>query len=353
MPAIELRDIGNYACRGINLEVLSGELLVLLGPNGAGKSTLLDVIAGLTEYEGSVLFDGLPVDRLPPQRRRVGYLFQDLSLFPHLDVASNIAYGLKARQTVKEDIVARMEELLDLVRIRHLSSRFPRHLSGGEKQRVAFARALATSPDILLLDEPLSSLDMQTSKYLRSELKQVQRRLGITTLYVTHELAEAEEVADRVAVIHEGHLEQVGRPEKVFFYPANGRVAAFIGAPNILQCDRTRSLGHGLVEVNCGGLLIVVPHDGNSVRRIALFPRDIYISPIRPLGPGVNRFKGVISEIKTFIELIRLTVKVGGNTLVAELPYHIFESLGLEVGQDVFLILKLRKIKVFEEKAHL
>lgn len=352
MPAVELKGITNFICRDINMSVLSGELLVLLGPNGAGKTTLLNVIAGLTEYEGSVFFDGIAVDRLPPQRRGVGYLFQDLMLFPHLSVASNIAYSLKVQGWTREKIEARVGELLELMRIKHLASRYPRLLSGGEKQRVALARALAPSPEILLLDEPLSSLDLQTSKYLRPELKQLQQRLGITTLYVTHELTEAEEVADKIAIIHEGHIEQVGKPEEVFFYPANEKVVAFIGAPNILQCESTRSLGEGLVEVRCGGLPIVVPHDGNSVQRIVLFPRDIYVSPMKPPGPEVNRFKGVISEIKAPPESIQLVVNAGNNQLVAEMPHHIFESMGLEVGQEMFLILKLRGIKVYDEEAN-
>jgi ABC-type Fe3+/spermidine/putrescine transport system ATPase subunit len=349
MPGIELRDIHNYACRGVNLQVLPGELLVLLGPNGAGKTTLLNVIAGLIEYEGAVLFDGVPVDGLPPQRRGVGYLFQNLVLFPHLDVASNIAYGLRARGWPREKAEVRVEELLALMRIEQLVSRYPRRLSGGERQRVALARALAPSPGILLLDEPLNSLDLQTSKHLRPELRRLQQRLGITTLYVTHELTEAEEMADRVAVIQEGRIEQVGKPEEIFFWPANERVAAFIGEPNILQCDSTRSLGHGLVEATCGGLPIVVPHEGNAVRRIALFPRDIYVSLIRPPGPKVNRFKGTISGLRVSPESARLTVKVRGNQIVAELPHHIFESMGLEVGQEIFLIFKLKSMRVCED----
>lgn len=353
MPAVELKGITNFICRDINLSVLSGEFLVLFGPNGAGKTTLLNVIAGLTEYEGSVFFDGTPVDRLPTQTRGVGYLFQDLMLFPHLSVASNVAYSLKVQGWPRDKIEARVGELLDLVRIKHLSFRYPKHLSGGEKQRVALARALAASPRILLLDEPLSSLDLRTSKYLRSELKQLQRRLGITTLYVTHELAEAEEVADRIAIIYEGRIEQIGKPEEVFFYPANEKVVAFIGAPNILQCESTRILGQGLAEVTCGQLPIVVSHDGSPIQRIALFPRDIYISPIKPPGPEINRFKGVILEVKSSPEFVMLTIKIKGNLIVAEIPHHIFESMGMKVGQEVFLILKLRKIKVYEQKAGL
>jgi len=213
MTAIELRNIENYACRGVNLNVLSGELLVLLGPNGAGKTTLLNIIAGLTGYKGSVLFDGRPIDELPARERRAGYLFQDLVLFPHLDVASNIAYGLRARRWPNEKIELRVRELLRLFKMEHLATAYPRRLSGGEKQKVALSRALAPYPKILLLDEPLSSLDWQTSRYLRSELKGIQQQLGITTLYVTHDITEAREVADRIAVIREGRIQQIRGPE--------------------------------------------------------------------------------------------------------------------------------------------
>jgi len=218
MTAIELRNIENYACRGVNLKVFSGELLVLLGPNGAGKTTLLNIIAGLTGYKGSVLFDGRPIDELPTRERKVGYLFQDLVLFPHLDVASNIAYGLRVQRWSNEKIELRVKELLRLLKIEHLATAYPWHLSGGEKQKVALSRSLAPYPKILLLDEPLSSLDWQTSRYLRSELKGIQRQLGITTLYVTHDLTEAKEVADRMAIILGGRIEQIGRLEDLHPY---------------------------------------------------------------------------------------------------------------------------------------
>ncbi|MBW2163162.1 MAG: ABC transporter ATP-binding protein [Deltaproteobacteria bacterium] len=218
MTAIELRNIENYACRGVNLKVFSGELLVLLGPNGAGKTTLLNIIAGLTGYKGSVLFDGRPIDELPTRERKVGYLFQDLVLFPHLDAASNIAYGLRAEGWPNEKIEPRVKELLRLLKIEHLATAYPWHLSGGEKQKVALSRALAPYPRILLLDEPLSSLDWQISRYLKFELKGIQQKLGITTLYVTHDLTETKAVADRTAVILEGRIEQIGRLEDLHPY---------------------------------------------------------------------------------------------------------------------------------------
>jgi len=350
MPSVTLKNISKYICRDVNLEILDKELLVLLGPNGAGKTTLLNIIAGFTEYGGSVLFDGSPVDKVPTSQRGIGYLFQDLVLFPHLDVAANVAYGLRLQEQSKGQIDARVNELFKMMKITHLASRYPKNLSGGEKQRVALARALALSPKVLLLDEPLSSLDVQTSKYLRIELKQLQRRLGVTTVYVTHNLVAAEEMADRIAIIEGGSIEQVGRPDDVFFSPNNERVSDFIGAPNILDCSYCRSLGKGVIEVGCGGLPIIVPHDGNSVRRIALFPRDIYISNTKPPGPRVNRFKGVITGIDATNEIVRLKIRAGENSLMAEVPHHIFEDMDLTVGQEAYLILRLRRIRVYEDK---
>lgn len=350
MPSIELKNISQYICRDVKLKIRDKELMVLLGPNGAGKTTIAHIIAGLTGYQGSVLFDGVAVDRLPASRREVGYLFQDLVLFPHLDVAANIAYGLNAKKQTAEQAESRVKQLLQMMKIEHLAARYPKNLSGGEKQRVALARALAPSPKVLLLDEPLSSLDVPTAKYLRIELKQLQQRLGITTAYVTHDLQEAEEMADRIAVLQSGCLEQVDRPERVFFYPKNEKVSDFIGAPNILDCDYCRSLGKGVMEVGCGGLPIIVPHDGESVHRIALLPTDIHISETHPPGPEVNRFKALITSIKPTEETVRIGLKAGRLDLLAGMPHHIFEDMSLEAGKEVFLILKLRRIRVYEHK---
>jgi len=210
---------------------------------------------------------------------------------------------------------------------------------------VALARALANSPHILLLDEPMNSLDYRTSKHLRIKFKILQKKLGITTLYVTHNFYEAEEMADRIAIIEEGHIEQVGKPEKVFFYPRSKKVSNFIGSPNILDCDYCKDIGRGLLEVLCGGLPIIVPNEGNKMKKIALLPRDIYISETEPPGPKVNRFKGIITEVNIANETIRLKIKMGENNLWTEIPYHIFKGMNLKVGVEVFLILKLRKIK--------
>ena len=265
-------------------------------------------------------------------------------------MAANIAYGLSNDGKVSGLTENRLGELIRMVKIEHLLTRYPKHLSGGEKQRVAFARALAASPKVLLLDEPLSSLDAQTAKYLITELKQLQRKLGTTMVYVTHDLQEAEEIADRIAVIQNGHIEQVDRPEEVFFHPQSERVSEFIGAPNILQCDYCRNMGHGVMEVGCGGLPVIVPHDGETIKKIALLPRDIYVSDTRPPGPGVNRFSGTITGIQTADDAVRIEVRVGGTGLLAEVPHNIFDRMDLAVGKEVFLILKLRRIRVYENE---
>ena len=344
-------NLGNFSLSNINLAIDDREYFVILGPTGAGKTVLIECIAGLHRInKGEIWVDGNNVRGRAPEERSIGYVPQDNVLFPFLNVVDNIAFGLRQAKYSKTEKEKRVETLSSLLSISHLLNRDTRSLSSGEKQRVALARALALSPKILLLDEPLSSLDLQTAKYLRLELRRIHKELGVTTLHITHNQTEAEEMADRIAILDMGRLEQVGSPEEVFFYPKNERVSDFIGAPNILDCDYCHNLGQGLMEVSCGGLNIILPHDGNMVRRIALFPRDIYISNTKPPGPRVNRFKGIITGIKSSGATVRLEIKTGENALLAEMPYNIYEDMDLTVGKEVFLILKLRRIKAYENK---
>lgn len=346
-------DLGEFHLKNINLSISDREYFIILGPTGAGKTVLLECLAGLHRIkQGEIWVDGNEITYLTPEERNIGYVPQDYVLFPFLKVADNIAFGLRQAKYSKNEIQERVRTLANLMAIAHLLNRDTRSLSGGEKQRVALARALALSPKILLLDEPLSSLDLQTAKYLRLELRRIHNQLGVATIHITHDQTEAEEIADRVGILNMGRLEQVGEPGEVFFYPKNEIVSDFIGSPNILECDHCHCLGQGLTEVDCGGLRIVLPHDGNPVQRISLFPRDIYISDTKPPGPEVNRFKGTITEIKPYGTTVRLGVKVGINTLYAEMPRDIFKDMDLAVGKEVFLILKLRKIKAYECKCN-
>jgi len=348
MSSIKLENISKYVCKNINLEIFDKELLVLLGPNGAGKSTLLNVIAGLIDYEGSVFFDNKPIDKLPANKRRIGYLFQELNLFPHLDVSANIAYGLRIQKRSQNEIKARVEELLQIMKIKHLSSRYPKELSGGEKQRVALARALANSPRILLLDEPMNSLDYRTSKYLRTEFKILQKKLGITTIYVTHNFYEAEEMAQRIAVLDKGRVEQIGSPKEIFFHPTEA-VNDFIGAPNILTCNYCNRLGFGLIEVKCGDIALVVYSEREKIKEVAILPEDVYLSNTRPPGPDVNRVRGKLTEINESYSTVCCTVVNGKNSLKVKLPQEIFEGMSLNLDDEVWLILAPRKLKIITD----
>jgi len=330
------------------LEIFDKELLVLLGPNGAGKSTLLNIIAGLIDYEGSVFFDNKPVDKLPANKRRIGYLFQELNLFPHFNVADNIAYGLRVQKQSQNEIKAKVDELLQMMNIQHLSSCYPKQLSGGEKQRVALARALANSPRILLLDEPMNSLDYRTSKYLRTKFKILQKKLGITTIYVTHNFYEAEEMAERIAVLNKGRVEQIGSPKEIFFHPTEV-VSDFIGAPNILTCDYCNRLGFGLVEVKFGDITLVVYSEREKIKKVAILPEDIYLSDTRPPGPDVNRVRGKLTEINKSSSTVCCTVMTGKISLKVKLPQEIFDSMSLNSGDEVWLILAPRKLKIITD----
>ena len=339
---------GSFLLSDISLSVAEREYLVILGPTGSGKTVLLEAVAGLRPpHTGRIKADGKEITSLPPEKRGFAYVPQDYALFPFLDVTGNILFGIKARHRREEAVSRRLGELAHLLGITHLLTRQVTTLSGGEKQRVALARALITSPRMLLLDEPMASLDVRTAKYLRLELKRLHDELGITTIHVTHNLIEAEEMGDRIGVMNAGRLEQVGKPEEILFHPVNQTVSDFLGTPNILDCENCRPLGHGLTEVTCRDMSIVLPYHREDLRKIALFPQDIYISTSKPPGPELNRFTGVVSDIGIFSSVVRLQIEVGRNSLVSELPQDIYQELEITKGSEVYLILKLRSIKVY------
>jgi ABC-type sulfate/molybdate transport systems ATPase subunit len=348
MPRIELRNISKYVLNDLNLIIEDKEVMALVGPNGAGKSTVLNVIAGLISYDGEVRFDGRKMDRTPPHRRGVGYLFQDLALFPHLTVAANIAYGLKVQGYEAGAIATRIDELTKALHIERLKERYPQSLSGGEKQRVAIARAVAPFQKILLLDEPTASLDPQTAKYLRAELGVLLKRLEITAVFVIHDLLGAEEIADRIAIIHKGRIEQVASPETIFFHPGTDVVSEFIGRPNILTCDQCRVLSSGLVEITSGDMRMVLPYEGDMIGKIAISPHDIYVSNTKPPGPAINRYEAVVTEIVRHRSLVRVRVAIGKTSLVAELAESIFDEMDIAEGSEIYVVVKLRRLRYVE-----
>jgi ABC-type sugar transport system ATPase subunit len=347
---IEIKNLsiqmGEFSLKNLSITVRDKEYFVILGPSGAGKTVFLECLAGLHRIkQGEIWVDEVDIAHHSPEERKIGYVPQDYVLFPFLNVAENIQFGLKRGKYDRLNIPKRVLTLADLLGITHLLERDTRSLSGGEKQRVALARALATAPRILLMDEPLSSLDLQTGKHLRLELKRMHQELGVTTFHVTHNHDEAEELADRIAIIHAGRVQQTGTPSDIFFSPKNEAVSNFIGALNILKCDSCRILGSGLVEVDCGGIHIVLPHDEATVQKVAIAPRDVWVSDLLPPGPQVNRYKGRIHDIEHTGVVVRLSIEVGQKILKAEIPEDIFAEMHLLPGKDAYIILRLRLLK--------
>ena len=244
------KKFGNFtALQNISLNIRNGEFVCFLGPSGCGKTTLLRTIAGLeVQTVGQIEQDGRDISNLPPSERDFGIVFQSYALFPNLSVYDNVAYGLVSRKTRKETIDARVAELLQLVNLEDQSTKYPIQLSGGQQQRVALARALAPSPGLLLLDEPLSALDARVRQHLRHEIRSLQQRLGVTTIMVTHDQEEALTMADRVVVMNEGRVEQVGAPIEIYRNPQTAFVAKFIGNTNFFDCE---VLGDSHIRFGC------------------------------------------------------------------------------------------------------
>ncbi|MBV8167214.1 MAG: ABC transporter ATP-binding protein, partial [Alphaproteobacteria bacterium] len=248
---------GATAVDAVTLDIQGGELIALLGPSGCGKTTLLRAIGGfIAQTEGRVVVGGTPIDHLPPNKRGVGIVFQNYALFPHMTAAENVAYGLEARGTPRHETRERVAEMLRLVKLEHLADRHPRALSGGQQQRVALARALAVKPSILLLDEPFAALDKNLRLDMQIEIKRIQRLSGTTTVIVTHDQEEALSMADRVAVLNQGRLEQFGTPNEVYDHPRSMFVNTFVGTANVLPGRFERAIGGvGEVRLDLGAVV--------------------------------------------------------------------------------------------------
>jgi spermidine/putrescine ABC transporter ATP-binding subunit len=266
------------ALQDASLQIHRGEILTLLGPSGGGKTTLLNLVAGfLGPDSGSIHIDGRPVTNVPPYKREIGVLFQNYALFPHMNVASNVGYGLKMRGTAKATMQRRIAEVLALVRLTGYESRKPRQLSGGQQQRVALARALAVLPKVLLLDEPFSALDKNLRASMQLELKDIQRKLGVTTIFVTHDQSEALSLSDRIAVLSEGRICQVGTPDAIYRRPADRFVAAFVGDVNVFRARLDRVEGE-VGHISLGASTLVLP--AGPLRGLSSgAPVDVFLRP--------------------------------------------------------------------------
>jgi len=303
------------AVAGVDLTVASGEFVSLLGPSGCGKTTVLRMLAGLVEpTAGAVLIDGEDVTRLPSHRRRLGLVFQSYALFPHLSVFDNVAFGLRRQGVRGAALTERTMAALALVRLGQLAERLPRQLSGGQQQRVALARAVAPAPRLLLLDEPLSNLDALLRDEMQIELKRLQRELRITSIFVTHDQAEALSLADRVCVLREGRVQQVGTPEEIYHRPASGFVAAFIGRSNRLPATVEAADGAGAVLRLADGTRLATAARGLAAG--ATVAAIIRHHAVRPAAAGLAGTVALRSFAGAQVQLVvRLA---GGGELVAQ-----------------------------------
>jgi iron(III) transport system ATP-binding protein len=345
------KSFGDFnALTSIELVIPPGELVCFLGPSGCGKTTLLRIIAGLEQQtRGRILQNGRDVSNAPPAARDYGIVFQSYALFPNLTISENVAYGLVNRRKGRAEIAARVQELLDLVGLADAGRKYPSQMSGGQQQRVALARALATSPSLLLLDEPLSALDAKVRERLRGEIRQLQRRLQVTTIMVTHDQEEALSMADRVVVMNNGHIEQIGSPSDVYERPATPFVADFLGKANVLNGV---ALGGGVYQV--GSAQLVLPADehraGQSVR-IYVRPEDRHVEGDVAALP--NRLRGRIVRIDYLgtICLAELRCEAIGQPMLISYSLNQLHDLNVREGGEVEIALRVDRVRVFAEPA--
>jgi putative spermidine/putrescine transport system ATP-binding protein len=319
---------GTRALETASLDIARGETMVLLGPSGCGKTTMLRIIAGLEgpDAGGRVLFDESDVTSVPIERRNVGMVFQSYALFPNMSVADNIGYGLKIRGVPKAERGLRIAELVALTNISGLENRRIDQLSGGQRQRVALARAVAIRPGILLLDEPLTALDAALRERLRGELNRLLRALGITTIYVTHDQAEAMELGDRIVVMSKGRIAQIGTPREIYFAPTSRFVAEFVGAANIIEAPLANGhlvLPGGRQPIECDG------------------DRSVAIAMVRPETIGIvdaadAPLSGVIESVSFVGDRQRLTIGgVSTKPLAVDAPNTLATRIGERVGLSI------------------
>ncbi len=323
MVSIELKNVvkrygATAAVDGVSLKIEKGELFFLLGPSGCGKTTALRMVAGfITPDGGEIFFDDRDISRTPPHRRNVGMVFQTYALFPHMSVEQNIAYGLRFRKLDAAEKKRRMADVMERTQLVGLGARTPAELSGGQQQRVALARALVIQPDVLLLDEPLSNLDTKLRIEVREEIKRIHDEFKITALYVTHDQDEALSLADRVGIIRNGVIEQIGAPGEIYARPRNAFVAGFVGETNLLEARAAPREGHAGFDTPVGWIPAPDSAPANKDKAlVSLRPESVLLVPA-----DVSAARGKVLGVKFFGGVVKVELALeGGGTLTASLP---------------------------------
>ncbi len=354
-PYLRIRNVDKYfgkfqALKQVSLDVHAGEFVCFLGPSGCGKTTLLRAIAGLDMQSGGTIEQGgHDVSRLPPAQRDFGIVFQSYALFPNLSVTDNIAYGLVSIGRDRAAIRGRVAELVGLVGLAGQEAKYPAQLSGGQQQRVALARAIAMSPGLLLLDEPLSALDARVRGHLRGELKQLQRKLGITTIMVTHDQEEALAIADRIVVMNQGVIEQIGTPQDIYRAPESVFVANFVGHMNFLtgQVAAENKVRIGQVELVAHVNGAAAAPQGRVV--VCLRPEDVQVRELRPQQPNVLELQ--ITQLDFLGSFCRASLSLNGGAelnLMADFSINAMRDLDLQSGKSISVALPPERLRVFE-----
>lgn len=336
------QDLGEFRIENASLEVRPGDYFMVLGPTGAGKTVLLETIAGLHEPDdGRVVIGERDVENVPPEDRNIGFVYQDYALFPHMNARENVLYGLKARNVPDPEEKAR--EVIDLLDLGDLVDRYPRTLSGGESQKVAVARAIAYRPKLLLLDEPTAALDPQTQESVRSELGKLHEKLEVTVLHVTHDQAEAKILGERIAIMMEGGIKQVGGIDEVFNKPINESVASFVGVENILSGEVVDYDGE-LARIDLGNFrLSAVTEIGRGAVQVYLRPEDIFLTDQPGHTSARNTIPGTVVSVSHLGQVYRVRTDKGLNCYVTK---QTVEEFDLEAGKQVFTAFKATAVRV-------
>jgi molybdate/tungstate transport system ATP-binding protein len=339
-------NLGDFLLHNISLNIEPGEYFIVLGPTGAGKTILLESIAGLYPVlEGEVWIGDKKITGLSPEKREIGIVYQDQALFPHLSVEKNIAFGLKMRKCPKHEVRSKIETIVGIVGIAHLLERSPVTLSGGEKQKVALARALVTEPKVLLLDEPLSALDPETRERMQEELREIHRRIGLIVIHVTHDFEEAIALGHRVAVLNDGCIVQIGTPEEFLRRPSSEFVARFALTRNILS-GRVVGAEDGCTIIDISGTKVRVTMEAEGDVRLSLRPEDILLSKEPLQSSARNCFLGVVNDIVDRGSVIYVTVNLPPD-FVCIVTRQAFDELELTKGVEVWITFKASAIHVF------
>ena len=339
-------DLGDFQLQDINLTVDEGEYFIVLGPTGAGKTVLLESIAGLYPVKsGQIWLRGKEVTSLEPEKRNISIVYQDHALFPHLSAAENILFGLKIHRRPKQELGKVLDWLSHLLGIAHLLDRSPNTLSGGERQKVALARALSTKPEVLLLDEPLSALDPESREGVQKELRQLHNQLRVTTIHVTHDFEEAIALGAHIAVLGEGGIKQVGTPEQIFHQPNSEFVARFAMVRNIFTGEVVER-DDGSIVFGTEDTELVVVTDLRGKSHASVRPEDILISPEPLRSSARNSFCGTITHIADRGSTLYLTINLPPD-FICLVTRRSFQEMGLAEGQKVYITFKASAVHIF------